>query len=149
VRGIMAIQVLLVDDNATVLRTLKGIFQLRHFDVWTAASAEAAIAALTERSFDLVVTDMRMEKSTSGYDVIRAAKSQPNEPVAVVLSAYPIPAPEWKAAGANAMFLKGAGVLQMLDDLAEMVHRRDTSRSKPADTSPQKGDERAGGKRRA
>ena len=85
---------------------------------------------LAERNFDLVITDMRMETPLAGYDVIRAAKAHSCKPLTVILSAYPIPSPEWKQSGADAMFVKASGVLRMLDDIADMITRR-MDRGKP------------------
>ncbi len=121
----MTIQVLLVDDDVALLQALQGIFQARHFDVCTATSAQNAVKILAERTFDLVVTDMRMETTLSGYEVIRAAKAQARNPVTVILSAFPIPATDWKQAGADALFLKGgAGTSRLLDDVTAMVQHR-------------------------
>lgn len=133
----MAAQVLIVDDDAMILRTLADVFRVRQFEVSTAASGEEAIAILAERNFDLVLTDMRMETPLAGYDVVRAAKAHSCKPLVVVLSAYPIPAPEWKRTGADAMFMKGSGVVRMLDEIVEMVSRRLLDRGKPAASSPE------------
>ncbi len=122
------LRLLLVDDDAPVLQMLKVTFEAGDFSVTTAASATEAIHTLSATSFDIVVTDMRMETRTSGYDVIRAAKAQPHPTVAVILSAFPIPATEWRPAGADALFMKGGGIARMLEDLKRMVrtarHRR-------------------------
>jgi CheY-like chemotaxis protein len=112
---------LIVDDDETVLKTLKMLFESRQFEVSTSTSAKEALSTLTTNSFDLVVTDMRMEAETSGFDVLRAAKTQPNKPVVVILSAYPIPAPEWRSAGADAMFMKGGGAFRMLDEIERIL----------------------------
>ncbi len=120
----MAAQVLIVDDDAMILRTLAEILRQHQLEVSTAGSGREAIALLGERSFDLLVTDIRMESPLAGYDVIRAAKANSCKPFVVILSAYPIPTPEWKRTGADAMFIKGSGVVRMLEDIADMVSRR-------------------------
>ncbi len=117
----MPITTLLVDDDSTVLKTLKGIFETRDFHVSTAHSAGEAVKTLGEHSFDLVVTDMRMETETSGFEVVRHAKSSGKRPLVIILSAYPIPASEWRDAGADAMFMKGGGIFRMLDDIERLV----------------------------
>lgn len=120
----MPFNALLVDDDPVVLKTLKSVFQTRNFTVSTAPSAKDAIAAMSGVAFDLVVTDMRMETDTAGFDVVRSAKAKGNNPVIVILSAYPIPATEWRDAGADAMFLKGGGIFKILDDLDQLVRDR-------------------------
>jgi CheY-like chemotaxis protein len=123
----MPFTALIVDDDAAVLSTLKAVFEKRDFDVSTAVSAGEAVSTLARLSFDLVVTDMRMETDVSGFEVVRQAKSTTNRPVVVILSAYPIPVTEWRKAGADAMFTKGGGIFRILDDIERLLHKRATS----------------------
>jgi DNA-binding NtrC family response regulator len=117
----MPYRVLLVDDDSMVLKTLQSVFRTRNFDVSTAVSASEARSVLERDSFDLVVTDMRMESETSGFDVVRHTKSVQKHALAVILSAYPIPANEWREAGADAMFMKGGGIFRILDDIEKLL----------------------------
>ena len=119
----MPFTTLLVDDDSTVLKTLKSIFETRDFLVSTAISAAEAATALGEQSFDLVVTDMRMETETAGFEVVRCAKSKGHKPVVIILSAYPIPASDWRNAGADAMFMKGGGIFRVLDDIEGLLRK--------------------------
>lgn len=124
----MPFTALLVDDDTAILDTLQAVFQTRDFDVSTAVSASEAISTLAQLSFDLVVTDMRMETETSGFEVVRHAKSTANRTVVVILSAYPIPVTEWRKAGADAMFMKGGGgIFRILDDIEQLLHRQANS----------------------
>jgi ActR/RegA family two-component response regulator len=126
----MTFTALLVDDDDVVLSTLKSVFETRDFEVSTAVSASDAICEMTKRSFDLVVTDMRMETETAGFDVVRHAKATGNPTAVVVLSAYPIPSSAWRKAGADAAFMKGGGIFRILDDIERLVN--DHSRRRPA-----------------
>lgn len=132
---IMSCSMLLVEDDATVLRTLKSVFESSCYEVFTAASAKDAVAALTHQSFDVVITDMRMETDTAGYEVVRAAQAQEQKPVIAILSAFPIPATEWRSSGADAMFLKGSGIRQVLDDLERLVRERNQLKKPPVNSS--------------
>jgi CheY-like chemotaxis protein len=120
----MPISVLVVDDDKAVLKMLSSIFEANHFEVSAVESGAEALNVLTQRSFDLVLTDMRMETPTAGFDVVRAARARPEPPVIVILSAYPIPPDEWKRAGADALFQKGGGLFRVLGELRDMVDRR-------------------------
>ncbi len=120
----MAALILIVDDEPAVLRTLREVFETKDFQAAVAPSAAEALRALQDTRFDAVVTDMRMETDTSGFDVIRFAKAQSHKPVTVILSAFPIPATEWRAAGADAMFLKGCSIGRMLDDIEQLLSNR-------------------------
>jgi hypothetical protein len=44
--------------------------------------------------------------------------------VIIVLSAYPIPASEWRKAGADAAYMKGGGIFRILDDIERLLIRR-------------------------
>jgi len=104
-----------------VLKTLQSVFKRREFEVSTAVSASEAQIILEQASFDLVVTDMRMESETSGFEVVRKAKASGKNPLVVILSAYPIPVTEWREAGADAMFMKGGGIFRILDDIEKLL----------------------------
>jgi CheY-like chemotaxis protein len=67
-------RVLLVDDEPSVVSTLKAILEYHGMQVETAISADAARRRLKFGSFDVVVTDMSMETEDAGYTVIDAAR---------------------------------------------------------------------------
>ncbi len=114
---------LIVDDDAAVLLTLKMLFQARHFEVAAAGSAQEASAKIEAEYFDLVVTDIRMETHTSGFDVVRNAKNRAHSPIVVILSAYPVSPADWCKAGADAMFIKGGSPFAMIDQIERLLER--------------------------
>ena len=78
------LRVLLVDDNASVLRFLASAFSSNHCQVTTAATAEQALEQLGDDPFDLVVSDIKMP-GLSGLDLLRAVKvRQPATPVVLM-----------------------------------------------------------------
>src|SRR3990167_287276 len=78
------LRVLLVDDNASVLRFLVSAFTSNHCQVTTAADAEQALELLGDDAFDLVVSDIKMP-GLSGLDVLRAVKgTRPGTPVVLI-----------------------------------------------------------------
>lgn len=119
-----SIKTLLVDDDKTILEMLKNVFEEKGFRLTTADSAEAGIAALSKHEFELVVTDIRMETSTAGFEVIKAAKAQPRPPIIVILTAFPLPTGEWRRTGADAFLLKAGSIIDRLDEFRAMVKRR-------------------------
>jgi CheY-like chemotaxis protein len=123
-RRTVSINTLLVDDNTTILEMLKNVFEENGFRVLTVDSAREAIAALSKEQFELVVTDIRMESPTAGFDVIRAAKDQARSPVIVILSAFPLPGREWRRTGADTFVLKSGSIVERLDEFRTMVERR-------------------------
>jgi len=78
------LRVLLVDDNASVLRFLASAFSSNHCQVTTASTAEQALEQLGDDPFDLVVSDIKMP-GLSGLDLLRAVKGKlPGTPVVLI-----------------------------------------------------------------
>jgi len=78
------LRVLLVDDNASVLRFLASAFSSNNCQVTTASTAEQALEQLGDDPFDLVVSDIKMP-GLSGLDLLRAVKGkQPRTPVVLI-----------------------------------------------------------------
>jgi DNA-binding NtrC family response regulator len=100
-------RVLIVDDEPVILECLGAIMSAETLDVRTAGSAHAAVAEMREGPFDLVITDMAMETETAGWNVVRAAQQQSYRPEVVILTAFHIPAAEWKGRGVKELFTKG------------------------------------------
>ena len=78
------LRVLLVDDNASVLRFLASAFSSNNCQVTTASTAEQALEQLGDDPFDLVVSDIKMP-GLSGLDLLRAVKGKlPSTPVVLI-----------------------------------------------------------------
>lgn len=99
-------RILLVDDELAILLTLKAILEIHGFDVETAASAKEAISKLKVNTYQMVITDMKMEHEKAGYDVIRAANKTDYKPAVAILTAYPLLGGDWKTEGAQSMLVK-------------------------------------------
>ncbi len=82
--GAELLRVLLVDDNPHVLQFLASAFKMHGCLVSTAPTAEDALELLSDHTFDLVVSDIKMP-GLSGLDLLRAAKGkQPGTPVVLI-----------------------------------------------------------------
>jgi len=78
------LRVLLVDDNASVLRFLASAFSSNHCQVTPASTAEQALEQLGDDPFDLGVSDIKMP-GLSGLDLLRAVKGKlPGTPVVLI-----------------------------------------------------------------
>ena len=117
-------RILIVDDEASILNVLETIFELASFQVETAKSAAEATSRLQETSFDVVMTDMRMEKPNSGYDVVRTAQHLQPRPVIAILTAFPISPTDWRPSGADALLIKGIDVLDLPGKLLTLLKTR-------------------------
>jgi DNA-binding NtrC family response regulator len=114
-------RILLVDDELAILLTLRAILEMNGFEVETAASAQEAVGKLPGGEFHMVITDMRMEHETAGYDVIRAAKQQPYNPAVAILTAYPSLGSDWKSRGAESMLVKPMNANDLLRQIEALL----------------------------
>lgn len=75
--------VLIIDDDEAILELL-ATFLGRIFEVRSISSPSEAISVVTDESFSLILTDIRMPK-ISGLQIIEAAKKfQPDTPVVIM-----------------------------------------------------------------
>ncbi len=114
-------RILLADDELAILLTLRAILEMHGFEVETAASAHEAIGKLAEGEFHMVITDMRMEHETAGYDVIREAKQQKYNPAVAILTAYPSLGSDWKSRGAESMLVKPMNANDLLRQIEALL----------------------------
>ncbi len=114
-------RILLVDDELAILLTLKAILEINGFEVETAASAKEAKSRLAENTYQMVITDMRMETETAGYDVIREAKKQDYDPAVAILTAFPLLGSDWKEEGADSMLVKPMNTNDLLRQIEALL----------------------------
>lgn len=114
-------RILLVDDELAILLTLKAVLELNGFAVETAASVPEARQKLQSSEFEMVITDMRMEHETSGYEVIQAARQQDYNPATAILTAYPSLGEEWKKRGAQSLLVKPINTPDLLRQLEALL----------------------------
>jgi len=114
-------RILLVDDELAILLTLRAILEMNGFEVDTAASSKEAQTKLTNGVYEMVITDMRMETETAGYDVIRIARQQPYDPATALLTAYPALGNEWKSKGVHSLLVKPVNTDDLLRQLEALL----------------------------
>jgi len=135
-------RILLVDDELAILLTLRAILEMNGFEVDTAASAKEAQNKLKSGVYEMVITDMRMESETSGYDVIHAARQQPYDPATALLTAYPSLGNEWKNKGAQSLLVKPVNTHELLGQLEALLvthqdHKMLARKSGPKNAIPE------------
>ena len=135
-------RILLVDDELAILLTLRAILEMNGFEVDTAASAKEAQNKLKGGVYEMVITDMRMESETSGYDVIHAARQQPYDPATALLTAYPSLGNEWKNKGAQSLLVKPVNTHELLGQLEALLvthqdHKMLVRKSGPKNAIPE------------
>src|SRR5690606_11709363 len=81
-------RVLVVDDDAGVRFTLKEMLRsLRGVEVEQAEDGAAALEKLAARSFELVITDLRMPRM-DGLELVRRVSATPRAPRLIVITAH-------------------------------------------------------------
>lgn len=80
--------ILLVDDEENVREILALSLEARGHNVSPCPGADAAAAALDDKKFDIVLTDLRMEGRDAGLDVVRMAASKQPEAKVLLLTAF-------------------------------------------------------------
>lgn len=113
-------RVLLVDDDVTILLTMKAVLELNGFDVETAASAKEAKTKLRTREYQMVITDLRMEREASGEEVIAAAKKAASRPAIALLTAYPVDDEGWDNGGADELFVKATHTRVLIEQIEKL-----------------------------
>ena len=122
-------RILLVDDELTILLTLKAVLEISGFEVETAASAREAKSKIKANQYQMVITDMRMENESAGLEVVRAAKKAAYQPAIAMLTAFPLPGSEWSDQGADKMLVKPMNTHDLLTQLeALLVSHQDKKR---------------------
>ena len=117
----MDAHILIVDDEQAVFSMLKAVFESEGYTVTTASSGAQACCLLAVQTFDVVLTDMRMESDNAGFDVVRAARKRSAGSVIVILTAFPLLAQDWRAAGADAAFTKPSNIAALLTAIRELL----------------------------
>jgi DNA-binding response OmpR family regulator len=130
-------RVLLVDDEVSILLTMKAVLEISGFDVDTAASAREARSKIKLREYQMVITDMRMENDAAGRDVIQAARTAAYHPAVALLTSFPDD--DWADIGADKMLVKPmqtAILIRQIEKLLEThsakLHRLAKSAAAPA-----------------
>lgn len=80
-------RLLLVDDEAIILRTLFIELKERGYDVTIAQDGKAALQLFQQQPFDLLITDQMMS-GLDGMELIRAVKKLSPTTVCLLLTGY-------------------------------------------------------------
>ena len=137
------VRTLLVDDDAAVLTTFRALLEMEGCDVRTASSAAEAKTALSDEPFEFIVTDMRMETPTAGWDVIRAAHDLAHRPVVTLVTAFPVNSSECRDFGVAAVFVKGSDPGRLLRGVRDLIGT--IRRKTPVSASPKAAKDRSTG----
>src|SRR5712692_2093738 len=118
-------KVLVVDDEESVVVTIKAILQLDGYNVATTTSGVQARKMVREVEYDLVLTDLRLEDG-DGLDVLRAVRESYPETVTIMLTGYASLESAIQAlrAGAYDYLVKPSEVEELRSTVARGLERR-------------------------
>ena len=83
-------RLLVVDDEAIVGKRLKQVFSKIGFEIETFTDAPSAMAAMAEKAFDVVVTDLKMD-GMDGMEVLRRVRSMNPRTQVIIITGYASP----------------------------------------------------------
>ncbi len=69
--------IVIIDDNSDYLFTMKTFLTRNGFEVDTAEDGETGIALIKEKRPDLIMLDVMMETTYSGFEVCRQIRNDP------------------------------------------------------------------------
>jgi DNA-binding response OmpR family regulator len=116
-------RILLVDDEVTVLLTLKAVLEISGYDVDTAASAREGKSKIKLREYQMVITDMRMESDAAGREVIQAARNAAYHPAVALLTAFPVADDDWQDMGADKMLVKPMQTRMLIQSIEKLMEK--------------------------
>src|SRR2546429_898819 len=119
------LKVLVVDDEESVVVTIKAILQLDGYNVSTTTSGVQARAMVRDTEYDLVLTDLRLEDG-DGLDVLKAVRERHPETITIMLTGYASLESAVQAirAGAYDYLVKPSEVEELRSTVARGLERR-------------------------
>ncbi|GAO37666.1 Fis family transcriptional regulator [Sulfuricella sp. T08] len=83
-------KLLIVDDEKIALKSLVHVLKKDGYDVTGAQSGMAALVLIESQSFDVVLTDLKMEK-VDGMQVLKKCRERNSETEVIVITGYATP----------------------------------------------------------
>jgi ActR/RegA family two-component response regulator len=120
-------KILLVDDNATVLRSMQDLLELHDFEVVAAGGVGEALQEIVRQHFDVLVTDLHMPDPGDGFAVVTAMRHAQPEALTLVVSGFP----DVKGAMAAILLQADEVLVKPLDaeQLAELIRKKTQERT--------------------
>ena len=108
-------RILIVDDDRSILRTLKRVLEKNGYTIDTAETAKEALDKLTSNHYDLALVDVILP-DMKGTDLLIKAKNELNQTVKFIITGYPSAEVGAKARdlGAEAFILKPVKMPELL-----------------------------------
>jgi len=85
---VQEMRILVVDDDAIVIKSCRRILEAEGFEVITVPSADEALEKIRTLDFDLLLMDVKMPKHDGIFLMREINKNWPDVPI-IVMSGYP------------------------------------------------------------
>jgi DNA-binding NtrC family response regulator len=82
-------RLLFVDDEPSIRLTLPQILQERGFQVQVAASISEALTAIKAHKFDVLLSDINIDRESDGFTIVHAMRETNPDCVTILLTGYP------------------------------------------------------------
>jgi len=117
--------ILLVDDEISVLQTLRMILEREGYEITTAQSCAEALTRLKSGKFDAIIADLNMEADDIGFEVARAAMKLKPKPAVVIYTGYGNPANARTALelGIDYLAMKPIAIEELTSALNRLISR--------------------------
>jgi len=124
--------ILIVDDEAAILKLLRANLQAKGFDVLSAMNGNAAVSTVESNLPDLLLLDINMPKM-DGFEVCRQLREWSQIPI-IMLSARGDEEDKVKCLelGADDYLTKPFGADELIARINAVLRRADTARAVPA-----------------
>ena len=80
-------KIIVVDDEKIICNTAKKILEIEGYEVDTFTDSVLALEAIRKNQYDLMITDLMMEK-VSGMDILREVNRRSPQTKVIMLTAY-------------------------------------------------------------
>src|SRR5438874_2727354 len=82
-------ELLFVDDEPSIRLTLPPLLRERGFQVQVAANVSEALATIKAQRFDVLLSDINIDRESDGFTVVQAMREANTDAVTILLTAYP------------------------------------------------------------
>jgi DNA-binding NtrC family response regulator len=131
-------RILVIDDDRETCRLMRELLQEPGREIETAQTPDEALQLLERSLFDLVVSDIHLDASMNGLDLLRAFKARDDRVEVVLISAFGTleTALEAVRAGAFDYVSKPVDIMQLREVVARALARRSRAKEPAPPFSP-------------
>lgn len=115
-------KILVVDDEASVLVTYRMILEQQGYEATAVLSSAEALEAVNKIDFDLLMCDLSLEESHTGFEIFAVARQRrPNVPCVLLTGYASHEAVQEAEKGGIAVLFKPIDIEEFLSTIATLV----------------------------